>query len=252
MLFACFMLPFYAFAQTEPLENFRVELTAATWRPSVTGTVTALGLPVALHGDLNLDDGWMFFGKLVFKPARRHRIVVEGSPYDFTGLNNLTRNVTFNGKTYFVQETVASEAELTYVYGGYQFDVISRDRGHIGIEAGGAYLDATGTIRGVTTGASATRNQTIGLPLAGAEFRWFLLPRSRLLNVNGEVKGMAFGGYGNFFQGAFHVGAGNRWITIQAGYQYLNADIHENRSVNPAGIAPVFQGPIFSVQLRDR
>src|SRR6266852_4331965 len=176
-------LPFIgvAYAQTEQLENFRLELTASAWHPRIQGTVTAQGLPVALHGDLNLDDSWVFFGKLVFKPGRRHRINVEGSPYDFTGLNALSRTITFNGRTYSFQETVASEANLAYFFAGYQFDVISRSRGHAGLEVGGAYLDATGTIKGLTTGASATRNQRIGLPLAGAEFRAFLLPHSRLL-----------------------------------------------------------------------
>jgi hypothetical protein len=32
----------------------------------------------------------------------------------------------------------------------------------------------------------------------------------------------------------------------------MNADIHENRAVNPTGINPVIQGPVFSVQFRDR
>jgi hypothetical protein len=234
------------------MEDFRIELTASALRPHIEGAVTALGLPVALHSDLNLEDNWTFFGKLVFKPGRRHRINIEGSPYDFSGLNALSRSITFNGRTYSFQETVASDASLGYFFAGYQFDAVSREQCHLGLEVGGAYLDATGTIRGVTTGLVATREEKIGLPLAGAEFRMFVLPHSRLLNVNGEAKGMAFGGYGNFFQGVVNVGVGIRRITVQAGYQYTNADIHENRSVNPAGIAPVIQGPIISLQLRDR
>jgi hypothetical protein len=252
ILFSFISLPLAAFAQTEPLENFRFELTASTWRPSIGGTVMAFGRPIALRGDLKLDDSWLFFGKLVVKPGRRHRIVVEGSPYSFTGLNNLARTITFNGRTYSVQQTVASKADLNYFFAGYQFDLLSRDRGHLGLEAGGAYLDATGTISGITTAATATRNERFGLPLAGAEFRWFLIPGSRLLNINGEAKGMSFAGYGNFFQGAFHVGVGTRRFAVQAGYQYLSADLHTNHGVNPPGIAPVFRGPIFSVQLRDR
>jgi hypothetical protein len=210
------------------------------------------GPDVALHGDLNLDHNWAFFGKLILKPARRHRIVLEGAPYEFSGSNTLARTVIFNGSTYSIADTVASDAELTYFYGGYQYDLLSRDQGHLGLETGGAYLDGSGTIRGVTSGITASRSQRVGLPLAGAEFRVFLLPHRRLVNVNGEVKGMAFGGYGNFFQGGANVGVGFRWITLQAGYQYLNADIHENRSVNPAGINAIIQGPIFSLQIRDR
>ena len=236
-----------AYAQTD---DFRVEVTGYAWRTSIEGTVQSSGLPIALHADLNLNDTWTFFGKLVLKPGRRHRINIEGSPYDFSGTSTLARTITFNGRTYSFQDTVASQASLTYVFGGYQFDLISRERGHFGLEAGGAYLDGTGTIRSTTTGASASRSQTVGLPLAGAEFRVYIVPRR--VNINGEVKGMALGGFGDYFQGMVNVGVGFRRITFQAGYQYLNADIHENRAVNPAGISPVIRGPMISVQFRDR
>ena len=248
MRFVALLLAPLALAQSE--DDFRVELTASAWRTSIEGTVQSNGLPVALHGDLNLDDQWTFFGKLVLKPRRRHRINIEGSPYDFAGTNTLSRTITYNGRTYTFNDTIASEASLTYVFAGYQFDVVSRNRGHFGLEAGGAYLNGTGTIRSATTGITASDSQTIGLPLAGAEFRVYLGPAH--LNVNGEAKGMSFGGYGDFFQGVVNLGAGFKRIRFQAGYQYLNADIHQNRSMNPPGVSPVIKGPIFSIQLSDR
>jgi hypothetical protein len=135
---------FLAGAARAQTEDFRVELTASGWRTAIEGSLQANGLPVALHTDLNLGDTWTFFGKLVVKPGHRHRINIEGSPYHFTGLNTLSRTITFNGRTYSFQDTVASEASLTYVFGGYQFDLLSRDRGHFGLEAGGDYLDGSG------------------------------------------------------------------------------------------------------------
>jgi hypothetical protein len=247
------IVPFAVFVTAaQELEDFRVEVTAGAWHNRAEGTLQAGPLPVALHGDLNLQPESSFLGKLVFKPGRRQRIVVEGGPLSYTGVNNLARSITYNGRTYAVQETVASKADLTYLFGGYQFDLLSRPQGHFGLEAGGAYLDGSGTIRGVTSGLAATREQQFGIPLAGAEFRIFVLPGSHVLNVNGEVKGMPLGGYGRFFLGGVHVGVGLRRVTFQAGYEYMNADIHENRAVNPTGINPVIQGPVFSVQLRDR
>lgn len=247
-----FLLTLTAAAQSGDLENFHAEVTASAMRTEVEGTLQSGVLPVALHGDLNLADRWQFFGKLVFKPGRRHRINVEGSPYTFSGRNTLARTITFNGRTYSFQEPIASNADLAYFFAGYQFDIVAVRQGHLGLEAGGAYVHATGTIRGVTSGLTGTREQRIGIPLAGAEFRVFIVPGSHLLNVNGEAKGMSLGGYGSYFQGNFNVGAGVRWVTVQAGYQYLNADVHENRSVNPVGVNPVIRGPVFSIQLRDR
>jgi hypothetical protein len=245
MRFLVFLVPTLAFSQ---MDTFRAEVTTSAWHAAIEGTVQSSASPIALHGDLNLNDQWTFFGKLAFKPARRHRINVEGSPYDFSGTNTLLRTITFNGRTYTVSDTVASDASLTYIFGGYQYDLISRDRGHFGLEAGGAYLNGSGTIRSSSTGISATRSETIGLPLAGAEFRVFFGPGH--LNVNGEAKGMSLGGYGYYFQGVVNLGAGFRRVMFQAGYQYLNANIHENRSASPTGISPVISGPIFSIQLR--
>jgi len=245
MRLLAFLVLTVAFSQ---VDNFRVEVTASAWHAAIAGTLQSGALPIALHNDLNLSDQWTFFGKLAFKPARRHRINVEGSPYDFSGTNALLRTITFNGRTYSVSDTVSSDASLTYVFGGYQYDLISRDRGHFGLEGGGAYLNGTGAIRSSTTGLSTSRSETIGLPLAGAEFRVFLGPGH--LNVNGEAKGMSLGGYGDYFQGVVNLGAGFHNVMFQAGYQYLNANIHENRSANPAGISPVISGPIFSIQFR--
>jgi len=248
MRFLLLLLPAIVLAQNAQDEDFRFELTASAWQTGISGTVQSGGLALALHNDLALGDTWTFFGKVVFKPARRHRLIVEGSPYYFGGTTSLSRTITYDGRTYTINAAVKSNASLAYVFGGYQFDLISRARAHFGLEAGGAYLNGTGTISTLTNGISGTRTEIIGLPLAGAEFRVFFGPAH--MNLNGEAKGMSFDGYGDYFQGVVNVGAGFRQLMFQVGYQYLNADIHENRALNPAGISPVIQGPIFSVQLR--
>jgi len=210
-------------------------------------------LPIDLRSDLNLTDTYNFLGRLVVKPGRRHRIVVDGGQFESSGRNQLTRTIVFNGRTYTVSDVIESTASLTSIYGGYQFDVISRNQGHLGFSVGRVYLNAEGTIRSGTTGLFATRSYDLDLPLAGGEFRVFLIPCSRLLNVNGEVRGMQFGGYGHYVRATPAVGLSFGRITLQAGYAILDADIHENRPVaNRTGIAPRFTGPFFGVQLRDR
>ena len=229
-------------------DHFRVELTAAAWQTRIEGTLQAAGLPIDLRSDLALDDRTIFFGRLVAKPGRRHRLIIEGSPYSFAGVNTVSRAITFQGQTFTVNDTLQSSATLDYVYGGYQFDIISASRGHFGFQAGAAYLNATGTINSATRGITATRSQKIGLPLAGAGFRVWPL---RFLNITGGVKGMSLGGYGHFVQGEIGAGVGIRFITFQAGYQIVDADVHENTgTAGRPGIAPRIQGPIFAIQLR--
>jgi hypothetical protein len=237
----------------QDFENFRIEVTGSAWRTQVEGELQSGVLPVDLRSDLNLPDTYNFLGRLVLKPGRRHRIIIDGGPFESSGTNQLSRSIVFNGRTYTIRDAIESTASLTSIYGGYQFDVISRNQGHLGFSVGGVYLNAEGSIRSATTGGSATRAYDLGLPLAGAEFRVFVIPGSRLLNINGEVRGMQFGGYGHYVRAMPAAGLSLGRITFQAGYAILDADIHENRPVGDrTGVAPRFTGPFFGIQLRDR
>jgi hypothetical protein len=245
----CFalLLPLGALAQGP--EDFRIEVSGYAWRMGVQGALQSGLSPIDLRTDLNLADRTAFFGRLTIQTARRHRIFVEGAPYRFEGTNRLNRTVTFNNRTYFVQDTVVSAAELTYFSGGYQFNVVAGDRGFAGLQAGAAYLDASGTITSNATGITAARAQRIGLPLAGASFRGWVVPQ--VLSVSGDIKGMALGRYGHFVQSSIRSGLGWRGLTFEAGYQILDADFHEaGDALGRAGIAPRFRGPIFGIQVR--
>jgi hypothetical protein len=244
---ALLLLPLSALAQGS--EDFRIEVSGYGWLTSVQGTLQSGVFPVDLRSDLDLADRTTFFGRLVVKPGRRHKVVIEGAPYRFSGTNRLNRTVTFNNRTYLIQDTVVSSAELTYFSGGYQFDVVTGDRGFAGLYAGAAYLDGSGTLTSNTAGVTASSNQRVGLPLAGAAFRGWVIPR--VVSISGDVKGMALGRYGRFVQGSIRAGAGWRGLTFEAGYQVLDADIHEaGDAAGRTGIAPRIQGPIFGIQIR--
>jgi hypothetical protein len=112
-----------------------------------------------------------------------------------------------------------------------------------------AYVDATGTVRSQTAGFTGAETQSFPFPVAGAEFRAFLIPGSTLLTVNGGVKGMELGDYGHFVEGAINGGVGlGRHVILQAGYMVADADVH--RKDRTRGFTPRFTGPVFSVQFR--
>jgi hypothetical protein len=227
-------------------ENFHVELTASGWQTSLDGEVQAGGLPVDLQRDLALENRWTFFGRLVLKPARKHRIVIEGAPYQFEGRNLLERTIVYAGRTYAIREDVASTAELTYVYAAYQYDFFSRRSGHLGIQAGAAYIDAAGEIRSITRGISGRDEERFPMPLVGIEGRAFIVPRR--VSVSGEIKGMALGRFGYFVQGGVDGGVTLGPVTFMAGYKILDADVHEHEG--GPGIRPRISGPVLSIQLR--
>ncbi len=120
---------------------------------------------------------WQFHGSALIRLGGRHRIVLEGSPLAFSGRNLLSRTVTYGGRTYNVQETIDSDADLTTAFAGYQYDLIWREGGHLGIRGGGEYIDANGALVSTSTGISASRGYRLGLPLAGLERRVRTNPR---------------------------------------------------------------------------
>lgn len=208
--------------------------------------------PVDLRSDLALDDRWQFLGALVYKPTPRNRIIVEGGPFRFSGRNMLSRSIVYGGQTYRFEDTISSEAELTYFYAAYQRDLVSVERGHFGVRGGGAYLDASGRISSESTGVSAARSYRVGVPLAGIDGRIYLAPRR--LDIDGNLSGMKLGGYGHYVQGEVSLGVSFGVMTLRAGYRMLHADVHENRpaDVSRAGVSPKFTGPMFSIAVRDR
>ncbi len=128
----------------------------------------------------------------------------------------------------------------------------ARERGHLGFNIGGALLNAEGTIAGINTGVSANRSQLFGLPLVGVEFRVFPIPAAPKFSVSGGAKGMSAGAYGYFAEGRIRAGYDVGPVTFLGGWGILDADIHQTRSVAPAGPAPRITGPMVGVQIRFR
>jgi hypothetical protein len=239
-------------AAQDDFESFRVELTASAWLVTPSGTIQSGITPVDLRRDLQLDSSQPhFFGKLVVKPARRHRIMIEGIPYRLNGAATISRQIVFAGRTYNLQDFVTSKADIDYIAGAYQFDIVSRPQGHFGLLAGVGFVNATGTLTSRNFGFNGVEHQSFPFPQVGAEGRAFLLPHRTLLEVDGELKGMSLASYGHYLQFAVKggVSVGHR-LTIQAGFMRATADVH--RQDNTRGFQPTFNGPIFGIQLRDR
>ncbi len=158
---------------SEDPENFRIEITGSAWILNTGGAIQANGAPIDLVSDLGVQQNQpTFYGQLVFKPGPKHRIVIEGTPFDIQGYNTIDRSVTYRGYTYTVSQTLQSSADMTYFFGGYQYDLASGPMGHFGLSAGAAYLSATGTIRGVQTGVGGGSGITTCLTGPIFSLRW--------------------------------------------------------------------------------
>ncbi|HEY1213876.1 MAG TPA: hypothetical protein VGE93_09630 [Bryobacteraceae bacterium] len=237
-------------------ENFKVELTGSAWMVNSSGQLFIEGSSFDFKNELHVEQNQpTFYGKLVVKPGRKHRIVMEGTPFRLSGFASMQQSGTYRGQQYTVNGSLKSSAELDYAFAGYQYDVWSKPMGHLGFSVGGAYLDASGTVQATSVSLLGSANftlsksETIGLPLAGMEFRIFPVPHHSLIEVNGEVRGMAFGDYGHFIEGGGNAGINLGHFAIEAGYRAVNADIHNTSQVR-SGIFAHLHGPIYSIVFR--
>jgi hypothetical protein len=236
-------------SSSESPENFRIEMTGAAWLVNTSGYIQSSGTPVDLVSDLGAQQRQpTFYGQLVFKPGRKHRIVFEGMPFRVNGYSTVNRSVTYHGETFNVSEPLRSSADMNYFFGGYQYDVVSGPMGHVGFSVGGAYLNATGSIQAVQTATVASRSETVGLPLAGADFRIFPIPGHRIVEVEGGLRGMGAGSYGHYVEGSANGGLCLKSITFLAGYRQVNALFQDSKSAS--GVDARLRGPIFSMMWR--
>lgn len=232
-------------AWPQNVEDFRVEARLTAWLSEAVGDVQAGPFPVDFMNDLGLKGRHpQFIGRLTLKPARRHRFLLEGAPYRFEAENDIDREIIFGGRAFRVQDHVTSQAEVNYFFGGYQFDMISTSHGHVGVQAGGAWFQASAALRSSTLNAEAVESHTVGFPLAGMGFRY-----GRRFGISGGVKGMTLGELGHYVDGHgqfdAHIG---RHFTLAAGYAVLDAEVR--RRGGTRGMSARFEGPVFSLELR--
>jgi len=108
----------------------------------------------------------------------------------------------YAGRTYAVTERITSTADLIIFIGGYQFDLAPIPAAILAstwVEHGGM---PHGSIRGQNSGLTASKSETIGLPLAGLTGA---SPRAqaRARRDQWRSEGMALGSYGHSRSG-FH------------------------------------------------
>jgi hypothetical protein len=234
-------------------EHFRVELTGAAWIMNTSGTIQSDGTPINFVSDLAAAQQQpTFYGRLVVKPARKHRIVIEGTPFRVSGNNDVQRTIVYRGETFVVNSNVRSSAEVNYMFAGYQYDLVSGNAGHLGFSVGGAYLGATGVLTSQSPAGvlTASRSETIGLPLAGLEGRIFPIPRNRIITLEGSIRGMSVGDYGSYLEATGSGGVSVGPLSILAGYRSVHADLHSGNTSDPHGVDVRFKGPIFSLEWR--
>ena len=237
----------FAASGSEGPEDYRLELSGTLWRMNSNGTINADGSPINFLTDLGVFQRQRIYGgRLTWKPKRKLRFVVEGTPISIQGLNTVNRSVTYFGQQYSFAETLKSSAQISYIYGGLHRDFYSGRFGRFGTSIGAAYLGLAGNLVAEQSGIDKQGSTPFGLPLAGVDFRLYPIPNKRWIALEGSLRGLPAGAYGHWVEGSGGVGAFVGPIGIQLGYREMLIDFHQT-GVDPNGLNLRFSGPMATV-----
>jgi hypothetical protein len=177
-------------------EEYRVELSAGAWftMPSAvtysdtenvtsgTTTTTVTGTNIDYKKDLGLQDKVFPEVHLTIRLAPKHKLRGEYIPIFYKESATLAADLNFNGQAYLKGQAVDSTLRWNEWHVGYEFDVLTADRGYLGGIAAASSLNVSGAL--ANTVQSGTASVNILMPGLGATARYY--PASRV-SVTGEV-----------------------------------------------------------------
>lgn len=211
---------------------------------------------IQFNNDFAFNTYSTFMGRLDWKFTRKNHLYFTSAPFNQSNQVVLNRTITFRGQTYAVGATARGQLQAIAYSPGYQYDILRGKHGHLGIAAQINIFHTTGTISAAAQVTSASIHQAAAsssasllapIPVAGPEFRLYLL-KSRLF-INGNGMGMYFLGYGNYFSTVDYVGvAVTRSLSINGGYA-IGSHLRVNNSPNRIALDLIQKGPMAGIEV---
>jgi hypothetical protein len=258
MLLAILVITPFLHAQDEDFDQYKIRISGFWFysNPSVTMEGEGHNGFVDFNRDFGFNTYSTFAGKFDWKFTRKNHFYVTASPFSQSRQVVLNRTVNFRGQTFPVGLTTKGDLQATLIAPGYQYDVIRRKRGHLGLAVQVNLFNTKGTLsaaaqvlNGVQQAARSAQGSLLApIPVAGPEFRLYLTNSPRLF-VEGNVYGMYFFGYGNFLSSAGDLGLSlSKHFSINAGYS-MGSRLNVNDGSSRIGLSLTQKGPIVGAEV---
>jgi len=249
-------------AQDEDFDSYKLRIDAFWFRSNPSGSIQSAGQYgfglVDIDKDLGLDSFSTFAGKMDWKFTRKNHLYFVVIPFDRSRQTVLNRTVVFQGQTFDAGLVTQGNLRANLFAPGYQYDIIRRKRGHLGIAFQINLFDTEANISAaaqVTAGGvqqaarSASGSLLAPIPVAGPEFRVYLTNSPRLF-LEGNVYGMYLFGYGNFVSSAGTLGLTlSKNLSVNAGYQLGSRLEVKSNASDRIGINLTQKGAIVGLEL---
>jgi hypothetical protein len=219
-------------ADKEDFDNYHLRIDTGWYYSdpsgSLHGSASTDNASIDFNKDLGFNSYSTFSGKADWKFTRKNHLYVSVIPFNFQRQTVLKRTITFQGQTFTTGLTTNSSLDTLFVAPGYQYDIIRRRRGHLGIALQMDLFNTTGKISAAAqvTGdgvhhnaVSATGSLLAPIPVAGPELRYYVTDSPRVF-IQGNVLGMYLFGYGSFVSTTGNIGVTlSKHFSVLAGYQ---------------------------------
>ena len=239
---------------SDDLDAYKIRFDAGWYFSNPSGNVHAAGDNdiVDFQKDLGFNTYSTITGKVDWKFTRKNHLYFTVTPFDTSHTTVLDRTIVFRGQTFYVGSETHGSLNSLLLAPGYQYDIIRRRRGHLGIAVQMDLFNTTAKISAVAqandqqAGASASASLLAPIPVAGPDFRFYFTKR---ISLAGNVMGMYLFGYGNFISTADSLGINlTKHIAARAGYQ-LGSHLLVKETNDRTGIRLTQKGPLVGVEV---
>ncbi len=242
----------------EDFDQYRLKLDGIWFYSTPSGTIQGHGdtVPVDFQKDLGFNSYSTFGSGLDWKFTRKNHFLLDFSRFNSSNQKVLQRTITFQGQTFEAGLQTQSQLDALFISPGYQYDIIRRKRGHLGI---GIHFNMFDTSAKISAQAQVTGDGTqyaarsasgsfwAPIPVAGPQYRLYLTNSPRLF-VEGDVYGMYFFGYGNYLSLADSIGYSvGKHVSLKAGYQ-LASRLIVNAQTDRIGIHMTQKGAVAGLE----
>ena len=160
----------------------------------------------------------------------------------------------FGGQTFDVGAAVSASVNSINIAPGYQYDIIRRDHGFLGLEVDLNFIETTaklalsGNVNGTGGAVSGSTSFWAPLPDFGLAGRWYPLQDSNRLSFGGSFRGMPFFGYGNYMTGRADVGVGlTKHLNVRAGYE-MGSRLSVHGTADQVAVQLMHRGPTVGIE----
>jgi len=239
------------------LDNYKWRVDGGWWFSHPSGYFGA-NQPGGSYFNVNKDFGFgsysTFTGKIDWHFGHKHHFLLSVTPNYTSKTATLNRTIMFEGETFDVGAQVAANVNFLNVAPGYEYDIIRRNHGFLGLEVDFnlirtyASLSLAGSVNGSGGAVSGSKTFWAPLPAVGPVFRWYPLRDSNRLSIAGAFGGMPFFGYGNFLSARGEVGVGlTQHLNIRGGYT-MASRLSIHGTADQVALQSTHKGPTAGIE----